>query len=326
MFELAVFDAALRMATPLILAALGGLFSERSGVVNIALEGILLTGAFASIVATFYTGDPWAGAFAGVLAGMLVSLIHAVVSISVQGRSDRQRCGHQPARDGRDAVPHVDHLGQLRELAAGRRAWRTGRFPRRWGPLARGVNAVIGHYPPLVYVTLALVASSHVVLCRTPFGLQAAGDRRAPGGRRHARRQRARMRFAGVLMSGALAGLGGAFLALNTHQFVKNMSAGRGFIALAAMIFGKWNPVGALAACLLFGYAEAVQMGLQGQARPHSVRSDDPLRAHHGRARRSHRPRASARRESGSHTDGSMGVARRGNPATIAAFHTFGRA
>ena len=81
MFELVVLDSAIRMATPLIFAALGGIFSERSGVINIALEGILLTGAFASVVVTYYTGDPWAGAFAGVFAGMLISLIHAIVSI-----------------------------------------------------------------------------------------------------------------------------------------------------------------------------------------------------------------------------------------------------
>ena len=267
MFELAVLDSALRMATPLILASLGGLFSERSGVVNIALEGILLTGAFASIVATYYTGNPWAGVFAGVFAGMLVSLIHAIVSIVF--KADQIVSG---------VAINLLAMGLTQFLTwmiwgsssnsppvQGMAHWS---LPETWGPVARGVNTVIGHYPPLVYVALALVAVSHVVLFRTPFGLRLRATGEHPeavdtlGVSVHA------MRFAGVLMSGAFAGLGGAFLALNTHQFVKNMSAGRGFIALAAMIFGKWNPVGAFAACLLFGYAEAVQMGLQGQAVP----------------------------------------------------------
>ncbi len=267
MFELAVLDSALRMATPLILASLGGLFSERSGVVNIALEGILLTGAFASIVATYYTGNPWAGVFAGVFAGILISLIHAIVSIVF--KADQIVSG---------VAINLLAMGLTQFLTwiiwgssansppvQGMAHWS---LPETWGPVARGVNTVIGHYPPLVYVALALVAVSHVVLFRTPFGLRLRATGEHPeavdtlGVSVHA------MRFAGVLMSGAFAGLGGAFLALNTHQFVKNMSAGRGFIALAAMIFGKWNPVGAFAACLLFGYAEAVQMGLQGQAVP----------------------------------------------------------
>jgi len=267
MFELAVLDSALRMATPLILASLGGLFSERSGVVNIALEGILLTGAFASIVATFYTGNPWAGVFAGVFAGVLISLIHAIVSIVF--KADQIVSG---------VAINLLAMGLTQFLTwiiwgssansppvQGMAHWA---LPETWGPLARGVNVVIGHYPPLVYIALALVAVSHVVLFRTPFGLRLRATGEHPEAVDTLGVSVRAMRFAGVLMSGAFAGLGGAFLALNTHQFVKNMSAGRGFIALAAMIFGKWSPAGALAACLLFGYAEAVQMGLQGQAVP----------------------------------------------------------
>ncbi len=267
MFELAIFDAALRMATPLILTALGGLFSERSGVINIALEGILLTGAFASIVATFYTGDPWVGAFAGILAGMLVSLIHAIVSIVF--KADQIVSGVAINLLAMGATQFLTWIiwgsSANSPPVAGMAHWT---LPESWGALARGVNAVIGHYPPLVYVALAAVFVSHLVLWRTPFGLRLRATGEHPEAVETLGVNVRKMRFAGVLLSGALAGLGGAFLALNTHQFVKNMSAGRGYIALAAMIFGKWNPLGALAACLLFGYAEAVQMGLQGRGVP----------------------------------------------------------
>jgi ABC-type uncharacterized transport system permease subunit len=267
MFELAVLDSALRMATPLILTALGGLFSERSGVVNIALEGIMLTGAFASIVATYYTGDPWAGVLAGILAGVLVSVIHAVVSIVFKADQIVSGVAINLLAAGLTQFLMWIIWGSSANSppVAGMRHWA---LPETWGPVARGVNSVIGHYPPLVYVALALVVVSHVVLFRTPFGLRLRATGEHPEAVDTLGVSVRAMRFAGVLMSGAFAGLGGAFLALNTHQFVKNMSAGRGFIALAAMIFGKWNPLGALGACLLFGYAEAVQMSLQGQAVP----------------------------------------------------------
>lgn len=267
MFDIAVFDAALRMATPLILAALGGMFSERSGVVNIALEGILLTGAFASIVATWATGDPWAGAFAGVLAGMLVALIHAVVTVTF--KADQIVSGVAINLLAAGATQFLTWIiwdsSSNSPTVVGMTNWA---LPESWGGFARVFNAVLGHYPPLVYVTLAIVALSHVVLWRTRFGLRLRATGEHPEAVDTLGIQVRRMRYSGVLLSGALAGLGGAFLALNTHQFVKNMSAGRGYIALAAMIFGRWNPVGAAAACLLFGYAEAVQMGLQGQAVP----------------------------------------------------------
>jgi ABC-type uncharacterized transport system permease subunit len=266
-FELAVLDCALRMATPLILTALGGLFSERSGVINIALEGILLTGAFASILATYYTGDPWAGAFAGVLAGMLISLLHAAVSIVF--KADQIVSGVAINLLAMGATQFLTWIiwgsSANSPPVPGMAHWH---LPDAWGPLARGLNAVIGHYPPLVYIALGSVLVAHVALWRTPFGLRLRATGEHPEAVDTLGISVRRMRFAGVLLSGALAGLGGAFLALNTHQFVKNMSAGRGFIALAAMIFGKWNPLGALAACLLFGYAEAVQMGLQGQQVP----------------------------------------------------------
>ncbi len=267
MFELVVLDSALRMATPLILASLGGLFSERSGVVNIALEGILLTGAFASILATYFTGDPWVGVAAGIFAGMLVSLIHAAVTVIF--KADQIVSGVAINLLAAGATQFLTWItwgsSSNSPTVGGMARWS---LPETWGPVARGINVVIGHYPPLVYVALAAVAAAHVVLWHTPFGLRLRATGEHPSAVDALGVSVRKMRFAGILLSGALAGLGGAFLALNTHQFVKNMSAGRGYIALAAMIFGKWNPVGAALACLLFGYAEAVQMGLQGQQVP----------------------------------------------------------
>ncbi len=267
MFDLTVFDSAVRMATPLILAALGGLFSERSGVVNIALEGIMLTGAFASILVTYYTGDPWAGAAAGALAGILVSAIHAAVSITFKANQIVSGVAINLLAMGATQFLTWIIWGSSANSppVVGMAHWS---LPETWGPAAAALTRVIGHYPPLVYITLAGVGLSHLVLWRTPFGLRLRSVGEHPEAADTLGINVARMRYAGVFLSGALAGLGGAFLALNTHQFVKNMSAGRGFIALAAMIFAKWNPVGALGACLLFGYAEAVQMGLQGRGIP----------------------------------------------------------
>lgn len=267
MFEPAVLDAAVRMATPLMLTALGGLFSERSGVINIGLEGILLTGAFGSVLATHYTGDPWTGVVAGIGAGVLISLLHAAVSIVF--KADQIVSGVAVnllamgatqfltwiiwgSSANSPPVPAMEH-------------WC---LPQSWGALGRGLSGVVGRYPPLVYIALALVVAAHIVLKRTPFGLRLRATGEHPEAADTLGISVSGMRFAGVLLSGALAGMGGAFLALNTHQFVKNMSAGRGFIALAAMIFGKWTPLGALGACFLFGYAEAVQMGLQGRGVP----------------------------------------------------------
>jgi len=255
------------MATPLVLTALGGMFSERSGVINIGLEGILLTGAFASVLATWATGDPWAGAGAGVFAGVLVALLHAVVSITF--RADQIVSGVAINLFAMGATQFLTWIvwgsSANSPPVAAMAHWT---LPESWGGLASAVNPVLGHYPPLVLVALACVAVAHVVLFRTPFGLRLRATGEHPEAADTLGISVRRMRFSGVLLSGALAGLGGAFLALNTHQFVKNMSAGRGFIALAAMIFGKWTPLGALGASLLFGYAEAVQMGLQGRAVP----------------------------------------------------------
>jgi len=267
MFELTVFDAAFRMATPLILAALGGVFSERSGVVNIALEGILLTGAFASVLVTYQTGYPWLGALAGTAAGVLVSSLHALVSVTFRANQIVSGVAINLLAMGATQFLTWVIWGSSANSppVVGMAHWS---LPDSWGAVSRGVNAVIGHYPPLVYVALAGVAVAHVVLWRTAFGLRLRAAGEHPEAADTLGLNVRRLRYSGVLLSGALAGLGGAFLALNTHQFVKNMSAGRGFIALAAMIFGKWNPVGALGACLLFGYAEAVQMGLQGRGIP----------------------------------------------------------
>lgn len=265
MIPLEIIPASIRMATPLTLAALGGVFSERSGVVNIALEGILLNGAFAAVVATHFSGNPWVGVLAAVLVGLLTALIHAVVTVTFKadhivsgvavnllalgatqftcwvvygnsGNSDRV-LGLSPWN-----IPYVEQVPILGQILSG--------------------------HSPLVYLAILLVLLAHFLLFRTVFGLRLRAVGEHPLAADTMGVKVILMRYCGVLMSGVLAGLGGAFLSLNTHYFVKNMSGGRGFIALAAMIFGKWTPFGAAGACLLFGFLEALQMFLQGGGVP----------------------------------------------------------
>jgi ABC-type uncharacterized transport system permease subunit len=244
-FNYALIASTIRLSTPLILAALGGLYSERGGVINIALEGMMLAGAFTAAVVTVFTHSPWAGLLAAVIAGLVVAALHAVVTINY--RADQVVSG---------AAINILFLG-VPALLSGALFESTGATPQ----LPRDQTLP----NTLVYLAFILVAVSAYVIYRTRFGLRLRAVGENPEAAMAAGVSVTRMRYAGVLISGALAALGGAYLSIGQSSlFTRNMTAGRGFIALAALIFGKWDPVGALLACLFFGFAEAVAIRMQG--------------------------------------------------------------
>jgi general nucleoside transport system permease protein len=244
-FNYALIASTIRLSTPLILAALGGLYSERGGVINIALEGMMLAGAFTAAVVTVFTHSPWAGLLAAVIAGLVVAALHAVVTINY--RADQVVSG---------AAINILFLG-VPALLSGALFESTGATPQ----LPRDQTLP----NTLVYLAFILVAVTAYVIYRTRFGLRLRAVGENPEAAMAAGVSVTRMRYAGVLISGALAALGGAYLSIGQSSlFTRNMTAGRGFIALAALIFGKWDPVGALLACLFFGFAEAVAIRMQG--------------------------------------------------------------
>ncbi|HKQ90404.1 MAG TPA: ABC transporter permease [Blastocatellia bacterium] len=244
-FNYALIASTIRLSTPLILAALGGLYSERGGVINIALEGMMLAGAFTAAAVTVFTHSPWAGLLAAVIAGLVVAALHAVVTINY--RADQVVSG---------AAINILFLG-VPALLSGALFESTGATPQ----LPRDQTLP----NTLVYLAFILVAVSAYVIYRTRFGLRLRAVGENPEAAMAAGVSVTRMRYAGVLISGALAALGGAYLSIGQSSlFTRNMTAGRGFIALAALIFGKWDPVGALLACLFFGFAEAVAIRMQG--------------------------------------------------------------
>lgn len=265
MISLEIVSASIRMATPLTLAALGGVFSERSGVVNIALEGILLNGAFAAVVATHFTGNPWVGVLAAVVVGLLSSLIHAVVTITFKANHIVSGVAVNLLALGATQFTCWIVYGNSgnSERVIGLPVWQVPLLSRM--PV---LGQILSGHSPLVYLAILFVLLAHFLLFKTVFGLRLRSVGEYPLAADTMGVKVAIMRYWGVLISGVLAGLGGAFLSLNTHYFVKNMSGGRGFIALAAMIFGKWTPFGAAGACLLFGFLEALQMSLQGGGVP----------------------------------------------------------
>jgi simple sugar transport system permease protein len=246
------------------LAALGGLYSERSGVINIALEGMMLAGAFTAAVVTVFTHSPWIGLMAAMTAGLLVALLHAVATINY--RADQVVSG---------TAINILFLG-VPALLSGALFDSTGATPQLpkeevlpdivlFNPQSSPALASIFNQKPLVYLAFILVAVTFYVLYQTRFGLRLRAVGENPEAADTAGVSVRRMRYAGVLLSGALAALGGAYLSIGQNSlFTRNMTAGRGFIALAALIFGKWHPVGAMLACLLFGFAESVAIRMQG--------------------------------------------------------------
>lgn len=247
------------ITVPYLLAALGSVVSERSGVVNIALEGQMLAGALAAIGAWWAFGGAVAGVVGGVAAGMAVSAILAVAVLRFDADAvvsgvalnllalGATRFLLKLAFDSSSNSPRVETIGPLVDVD---------------GPAGPLLSLVTD---PLLLLAVALVAGTHVLLYRTAWGLRlrACGEHGEAAASVGIRVDR--VRFAAVLASGALSGLGGVWLAARAHQFTDNMTAGRGYIALAAMILGRRDPLRAAAACLAFGAAEAVQIALQGR-------------------------------------------------------------
>jgi len=255
-FTLSLLASTIRLATPLVLAALGGLFSERSGVINIALEGKMLAGAFTAAAVTYAAdqklhlgnASPWVGLLGGLLAGLFIAVIYAVSCIKF--KADQVVSG---------AAINILMLG-IPGFLSGALFLSSGSTPQ----LPK--DHLLPQSPAIIAITvLALVALTWYVLYKTPFGLRLRAVGEKPEAADAAGVSVARMRYSGVLIAGILAGLGGAYLSIGQSSlFTRNMTAGRGFIALAALIFGKWRPVQTLLACLLFGFTEAVSIQMQG--------------------------------------------------------------
>lgn len=236
-----LISATLRAATPLLFGALGGVFSERAGVVNIALEGIMLVGAWAAVYFTDVTGSPWLGLLGAVAAGVAISWLHAVASIRYHANQ-------------------VVSGTAINLLAAGFTEFMLNRLWASNGqsPSVKTIPA-IGGTSLFVYLAFALCFLTWWLLFKTPWGLRLRAVGEHPLAADTVGVNVAKMRYWGVLLSGVMAGLGGASLSIGFFsRFVIGMTAGRGFIALAAMIFGKWNPIGALFATLLFGASESM--------------------------------------------------------------------
>jgi len=240
-----VLSSTLRVSTPLIFAALGGMFSERSGVINIALEGLMLIGAWAAAVGTLVTHSPWLGSGLGMLAGILLAAIYGLFVVRL--RANQIVAGMAINMFAFGLTPFLCKI--LYDV--------TGSTP--------AIAMADRFQSAPAYVVWVFVALAYVVMKFTPSGLWISFAGEHPDALDAAGVRVNRARWAAVLLSGALAGLGGATLSVFlSSSFSRSMTAGRGFMALAALIFGKWHPVRAALACILFGFAEAVQIRLQG--------------------------------------------------------------
>jgi ABC-type uncharacterized transport system permease subunit len=268
--------ATARGATPLVLAALGGLFSERSGVVDIGLEGKMLAAAFAAAATAAVTGSAWVGLAAGVMAAVLVSLVHGFACITHHGNQVVSGMALNITMSGLTAVLGYAWFregGQTPLLAGG----------ARFAPIELPGAAALAHVPGiglvygeivsghnvLVYVAACAVPVVAWLVYRTRFGLRLRAVGENPAAVDTAGISVPAMRYLAVVASGMLCGLAGAYLSIAHHaSFIRDMTAGKGYLALAALIFGQWRPVPTLGACLLFAFADTAQTRLQGTPLP----------------------------------------------------------
>lgn len=253
-----LINSTLRMATPLIFAAIGGVFAERSGVMNLALEGIMLMGAFGGVLGSYYTSNMFLSVITAMLTGALLAWVLAYVCIN-----------HRANQVVVGTAINMLSTGLLGFLLL--ELWnQAGRSPMvaKVNPIRLQflkaipiLGDVLDGLDIFVYLALLLVPVANIILFKTQFGLRVRAVGEHPKGAETAGINVKLIRYVCVLISGILASIAGAYLSIGElGMFTNHMTAGRGFIAMAAMIFGKWSPYGAFKACLMFGAAEALQM------------------------------------------------------------------
>jgi len=267
MFNADFFASSIRIAIPLALAGLGGVISEKSGVVNIGLEGMMLTGAFAAVAATNFSQNPWIGVLSAILTGMFLGLIHAVTSVTFKANQIVSGVAINLFASGITVFLAWLFFQETQIMAVknlpiwGLPIPATGES----STLTRNLIVIFFHHSPLIFFTVIIFILTHFILFKTPAGLRLRSVGEYPEAADTMGVNVNKIRYIAVMTSGALAGLAGSFLSLEqAHFFVKEISGGRGFIALAAMIFGKWTPLGTAGAALLFGFGEALSIRLQG--------------------------------------------------------------
>ena len=245
---LSLLFSTIRFATPLIFAALGGMFSERSGVINIALEGLMLAGAFTAAVITYETGNPFLGFLCGMIAGAVVAFVYAVACIKFEADQVVAGFGINILMLGLPALLSsaiYDSAGSTEQIGK--------------------ANLLPGFFDINIasFLAFLLVPICWYALYKTPFGLRLRAVGENPAAADAAGVSVVRLRYTAVVLSGVLAAAGGAYLSIGQSSlFTRAMTAGRGFIALAALILAKWRPVQVMFACLFFGFTEALTIPL----------------------------------------------------------------
>jgi len=255
------YKLTLSASTPLLFAALGGLFSERTGVTNIALEGIMLMGAFSGVAGSYIFSSPWIGLILAIISGVALSALHAYASIRFSANQIVSATALillaqgltgfllEPIFGQPGSTPIVAKIPDIHLEFLGKDSF---------------LYKMIGSLSPFVYLAFILVLVAYFIIYKTRLGLRMRAVGENPEAADTLGVNVFKIRYFGVIMSGVLASLGGAYLSIGElGQFSENMTGGKGFIALAAMILGNWKPKGAMFACLLFGMAEALNEQLQ---------------------------------------------------------------
>jgi ABC-type uncharacterized transport system permease subunit len=273
---IALLDATIRTSTPLVLAALAGLFAERAGLVDIGLEGKMLAAAFASAAMAAYSGSAWAGLGMGIVASVVLALVHGYASITHRGNQVVSGLAINILSSGLTVtlgIAWYQRGGQTPSLEG------DARFQQITLPFAEAVRDVpvigpiwselISGHPILVYVAFLAVPLTAWVVYRTRFGLRLRAVGESPAAVDTAGISVARLRYQAMILTGILCGMAGTYLSVAQNaSFGRDMTAGKGYLALAALIFAKWRPWPVMLTCLLFGLLDALEARLQGTVIP----------------------------------------------------------